>query len=1036
MDVILVKLLAAFLALSQVAVRPDAIVTRFDRDRDQAQVVQILREGCAHMRKAFDIESIDIDGLLETALDDPKAFTGDIKAFRGLNFSDLPPLYRQFCKNEDVANSPADIGAVIDWYDHAVADLPDAGKLKRMRLPGMSTVLDAEGERFAEVFQPENRRVWVPLAKIPEHVRKAFVAAEDKRFYEHHGIDERGLIRAMVGNLARAGRPQGGSTITQQVAKNLLVGDDLTYERKIREMIVAARIEQTLTKDEILELYLNTIYLGRGAWGVELAAESYFGKPAAQLSIAEGAMLAGLTKGPSYYNPDRHPERVRGRLAYVLGRMQENDAITAAQAAEAREAVLDFVPYHRITRNSGFYMLDQIEREARGLPGVESLTAASATVKSTIRPALQEATETALQDGLARYESRTGRAKFEGPETNLAEAIAKLAKADAKEANAKAEDDGDGAPAASDAAAKSSADAKAGTTAGEPAGKPAGKAVAKKPLPRPDPRPDPAWQRALEEARLPLYDVHWVPAVVVDTGGQKGGPKVGLADGRVMPLSVPSAAIRRALSQWDVVYVDVAERRGKAARASLRIRPSVQGGVVVLENKTGRILAMAGGFSYPLSQLNRTTQTRRQPGSSLKPFTYLAALHKGLQPNTLVRDQPITLPPIDNTSSMRESDYWTPKNYSGGSSGILTLRLGLEYSKNQVTAQLLDGAIESDPKQSLADVCALTKEAGVYDDCINYYPFVLGAQPARLIDLAAFYAAIANEGQKPTPYAVESIEEQGREVFRRTPTFTTLAGGDRVAFVQLRSMLQGVVARGTANAISKLSPYVAGKTGTSDGENDAWFVGFSNDVTVAVWVGYDNADGKRRTLGSGQTGGSVAVPIFADVMEAAWRTVAARTPLAPPSAQAQRRLVQLPIDLRSGTRLSERSSGAFMEYFRVDGSDQVVDTRNELVSESDTYAYGEPTDGESYGYGYGTYGQEYPNYQYRYRSSPYAQGQTYGNGYQYQQGWSSGGGIFGELGRLFGGEPYRGYQRQQQREAHPSRRVDPQYPYAERERFW
>ena len=250
------------------------------------------------MRKAFDIEDINLEELIATALDDPQAI-GENKAFRGINFADLQTAYRQFCKNETVAVPAVDLGAVIDFYNKAVADLPDHTKLKGLKLPGASVVLDRKGEPFAEVFEENQRRVWVVLADIPEHVQKAFVAAEDGRFYQHKGIDERGLIRAFIGNLAQSRRPQGGSTITQQIAKNLLVGDDLTYERKIREMIVASRVERELSKGEILELYLNSVYLGRGSWGIEMAARAYFGKSADALELAEGAFLAGLTKGPN-----------------------------------------------------------------------------------------------------------------------------------------------------------------------------------------------------------------------------------------------------------------------------------------------------------------------------------------------------------------------------------------------------------------------------------------------------------------------------------------------------------------------------------------------------------------------------------------------------------------------------------------------------------------------------------------------------------------------------------------------------------------
>ena len=251
MDMILIKILAAFLTLSVVTTRPDNIKTQFDAAHDQAEVTQILRDGCNHMRKAFDVESLDLDDLIKTALDDPDALSTEIPALHGLHFDTLVSVYRQFCKNEEVKDSPVDLAQVITFFNGAVVDLPDPSRLKGARNLGSGGILDAQGEHFADLSE-SSRRVWVPLRDIPAHVQQAFVAAEDKRFYEHKGIDERGLIRAMVENLARPGRPQGGSTITQQVVKNLLVGDDVTYERKMREIIVATRLERTLTKPEIL----------------------------------------------------------------------------------------------------------------------------------------------------------------------------------------------------------------------------------------------------------------------------------------------------------------------------------------------------------------------------------------------------------------------------------------------------------------------------------------------------------------------------------------------------------------------------------------------------------------------------------------------------------------------------------------------------------------------------------------------------------------------------------------------------------------
>jgi penicillin-binding protein 1A len=943
MDMILVKIFATALALSEVMTQPQAVKTHFDPVQDQAEVVQILRNGCAHMRSAFDIESINVDDLISTALNDPKAVGGEIKAFHGINFADLNTAYQQFCKNESVAKPVVDLGQVIEFFNNAAADLPDQTRLKGRKLPNLSVVLDGKGGRFADVFEPGNRRVWVPLAAVPDYVQKAFVAAEDRRFFQHHGVDERGIIRAFIGNLADPGRPQGGSTITQQLVKNLLVGEDVTYERKIREMIVASRLESTLSKAEILELYLNSAYMGRGSWGVEMAARCYFGKSAKSLTAAEGAMLAGLLKGPSYFNPDRHPDRAKERLAYVLGRMQEDGVITAEQKEAALAAPPKLVSLERPRRDSGLHFIDFLGREAKS-DGVDNLTAEPYTVHSTIDATVQRAAEAALQEGLAHYEIAAGRMQFRGPEANIAEAIQKLG----------------GTPAAVSAAL---------------------------------PDVTPPWRQALQAVRLPLYDVHWEAAVILDKGGKRGDGAihVGLRDGRVLPLNAWTSQIRRALNLYDIVYVRVPE--GKAAvktkgapgvvagggQAQLRVRPTVQGAALVLENKTGRILAMAGGFSYPLSQLNRASQTQRQPGSAIKPLTYLTALQSGLQPNTLVRNDPITLPPIGSDGgreviarefggTARQEDFWSPRNAGNYAGGLYTLRRGLENSVNIVTAHLLEGGISSDPAKSLDSVCATAVAARIYNDCIRYYPFVLGAQPVRMIDLAAFYAAVANEGARPQPHAIESIEMDGRTVFQYPNAPLPLIGAaDRAAFYQLKTMLQGVVARGTARAIGSLSPYVAGKTGTTEDSVDGWFIGFTNDVTVAVWVGYDNGDGKRRSLGSTETGARVALPIFEPIIQAIWAEgIAPKVALSGPSPEAKRHLIDLPIDYATGDRIivdraardrgvgdrfvGDRATGdhvaedrptagrGFIEHFRLEADGQLNETQYQLVSREDAYA--------------------------------------------------------------------------------------------------
>jgi membrane carboxypeptidase/penicillin-binding protein len=562
---------------------------------------------------------------------------------------------------------------------------------------------------------------------------------------------------------------------------------------------------------------------------------------------------------------------MRERRIYVLERMQEDGAITAEAAAAAREAMPALIPYERPRRDFGFHFADQVVREARTLAGRNGLTSKSYTVHATIDVPLQRALEESLQEGLSRFERESDRVRFQGPEANLSAAIARI----------------EGEPKKTDQ--------------------------------------KPAWQRALANARLPLYDVHWTPAVVVETrGGKHSGEalRVGLADGRMLPLSGDNNAFRRKIKPYDVILVRLSESKSKA-RAELRVRPEVQGTAVVLENKTGRILAMAGGFSYPLSQLNRATQAQRQPGSAIKPLSYLAALQNGLQPNTLIQDEPITFPPIGG-----RGDSWSPKNYEGGASGTMTLRKALENSRNLATVHLLDGGIAAKPEQSLNRLCGLALELQIYRDCAKYYPFMLGAQPVRPIDLAAFYAAIANEGVRPSPHAVEAIEQDGKTYRREAPASASPSAPDRAAFYQLKTMMQGVLARGTARALAPLSPYVAGKTGTTEDQNDAWFVGFTNDITVAVWVGYDNAGDSRRTLGDGSTGAAVAAPIFESIMQAAWSHGVSKTALAPPSVEAKSELSCKSVDPETG----ESSRRGTAECLRLDPKGRPIEARYRLVS--------------------------------------------------------------------------------------------------------
>lgn len=920
MNPLLIKLLAVGLTVSQVFTRPpEQIQTKFDPAADQAKVAAIIHDGCAFAAKETKADG-NFKQLIELALataemvkktpkPDPgtkpsangptpapgsttvtteKMSTGSLLA--DLDFDSLRAIFNQLCFDEKVENSPLKLDEVIAFYNAAMADLPDFHKLKGLKLAETSTVLDRKGKRYTDIYAKANRRTYIPIAEIPQHVKQAFLAAEDQRFAQHIGVDLHGIMRAFQSSLQAAGRPQGGSTITQQVIKNLLAGDDLTFERKMREMVLAVQVEGTyggqkfMAKDEILELYLNQIYLGCASWGIETAAQSYFGKSARELKPFEAAFLAGLTQGPNYHSPEKYPERALKRYTYVIGRMKEDGFISEADAtaylAKAEKDPKEFVRKEmgviRCEQPKSFYIVDEIQHDVR--KKIEeynqkngkalALDAGSFTIRSTVHPELQKAAETALQDGLAEYERQSGRSTFQGPVGSIKADIEKY---------------------------------------------------------------DSDWQHQIATARIKMHDVQWPLAVYLGTKLQtsKGEvytvkqPIVGLADGRTARLTGLPANAK--LEVYDLIFVNV-QGEGRNLVATVRNPPLVQGAIVVLEAKTGRVLALSGGFSFGASELNRVTETFRQPGSTLKPFVYLSALNLNYQPNTQIPNTSITLPPLE-----RGAKAWTPKNYDGAGGGLVTIRRAIERSLNLPTVRLMATMTPSpnggdDPTRALDYIRQITHEIGIYQNPARLYPFVLGAQPVRLLDMAVAYATIANIAApiagncpmclKPVPQFVQSIEQNGQMIYDRpleSAEFTSrqsVASLDRVSIYQMRRILEGTVARGTAVSLKEFAGKIAGKTGTSNNENDAWFMGFTNDLVVGVWVGYDN-NNIRPNLGSKFTGASVALPIASKVFRKSFEVYRPAEELAPMPADVAQLAVEKTIDLGTG-----EFGGTFKEVFR------------------------------------------------------------------------------------------------------------------------
>ena len=732
-------------------------------------------------------------------------------------------------------------------------DLPDYRFLADYEPPQMSRIYAADSRLMAELAN--ERRVFVPLEAIPQRVQQAFVSAEDQRFWEHQGVDPIGVGRAVVTALEQYGsgrRMSGASTITQQVAKNMLVGADRTMTRKVREAILALRIEQALPKERILELYLNEIFLGAQAYGVAAAAQAYFNKALDELTLAEAAFLGALPKAPNNYNPVRFPEAAKARRDWVIDRMAEDGAITAAEAAAARAEPL--VP--RPTRRPevlavGQHFTEEVRRELVSRFGPEQAAEGGLVVRTSLDPALQAATEGALRNGLTAYDRRRG--GWRGP-------VARIS------------------PAAT------------------------------------------AWLPALAEVERPggaLPD--WRLAVVLEIRGNEA--RLGLVDRadprgpaqpRTATLALEDAAwARRALDNnrlggtprriadvvapGDVVLVEAAGGGpgGAAARPermALRQAPAVEGAIVALDPETGRVLAMAGGWSFDKSQFNRVTQAIRQPGSSFKPFVYLTALEAGIPPNQRFLDGPFEL--------QTAQGVWRPTNYGGGTgAGYVTIRTALEKSYNLVTVRLA----QEIGMDRVSDVAA---RFGVIPNMPRYLAMSLGAGETTVLRMAAGYASFVNGGREVAPTLIDTVQDhRGRLIWRsdvRRCAGCDAAGpaagppalaGERrlvtdpIAAYQMVNLLTGVVQRGTgARAGEGLGRPIAGKTGTTDDYKDAWFVGFTPDIVVAVWIGFDEPRSLRAPGENGQdvTGGRLAAPIFREVLAAALRDSPAVPFRAPP----------------------------------------------------------------------------------------------------------------------------------------------------------
>ncbi|MBM1631869.1 penicillin-binding protein 1A [Sulfitobacter mediterraneus] len=771
------------------------------------------------------------------------------------------------------------IGAVFWMYGR---DLPSHESLAQYTPPTISRIYSGQG-RLIDEFAKE-RRLFAPADTIPDLIKQAFISAEDKNFYQHEGYDLRGIAAAAIDAVRSRGRDvRGASTITQQVMKNFLLSGDRRAERKIKEIILAARLEETLPKEKILELYLNEIFLGQNSYGVAAASQTYFNKTLGELAPHEAAFLASLPKAPSDFHPVRRKERLLSRRNFVLREMFENGYISKAEY-EAEKAL----PL-RSVQNGDFesfkaelpprdYFTDEIRRQLSENFGEGEFFTGGLTVRATIDNEMQPIAANALRLQLEQYDRGRGIWRGTG-ETLPAEALETEEK----------------------------------------------------------------WRAALAELRVPRdidLEDQWYPAVVLEIG--ENDARIGIegveddTDGHWIPAKDVQWARKRLddgtlakkarvagdlLSVGDVVLVRrmTADDDGSFIRWTLRQVPQVQGGFVAMDADTGRVIAMQGGFSYQSSVFNRATQARRQPGSSFKPFVYASALDSGYSPATIVVDAPIE---IDTPQGV-----WRPKNASHKFYGPTPLRTGIEQSRNLMTIRLAQ-------EVGMDVVGSYAERFGVYDDLSPVLANALGSQETTLFQMVSAYAMFANGGERVQPTLVDRVQDRyGRTVYQHDQRLcndckqVSLAPGqaprvisnrervmDPVTAYQLTSMMRGVVERGTARKAINLPVPIAGKTGTTNDEKDAWFVGFSSNIVAGCYIGFDTP----RAMGRGSGGGALCAPVFQRFMSQAIKKYGGGDFKVPENC------VFINIDRFTGARLSDGASGnnVVSECFR-DGEEPI-----------------------------------------------------------------------------------------------------------------
>jgi penicillin-binding protein 1A len=745
---------------------------------------------------------------------------------------------------------------------HFGRDLPDYKQLAVYEPPLMTRVHAADGRLMYEYAREP--RLFVPIAATPQVVINAFLSAEDKNFYSHSGIDVLGVARAILTNLRNIGNARrlvGASTITQQVAKNFLLSNEVTIDRKVKEAILAFRIEHAFDKDRILELYLNQIYLGRASYGIAAAALNYFNKSLDELTLAQVAYLAALPKAPNNYHPVTRIEAAIARRNWVLSRMEQDKYISSRQAYLAKESPLEVYDREATEFIDADYFTEEVRRQLYSMFGEKALYEGGLSVRTTLNPRLQRIARRSLRQGLEGYDRRHG---WRGP----------LAHVD----------------------------------------------------------PGPSWDEALSQVPRPAALGTWQMAVVLDLSPTEATIGIDGGGAGVIPVSELKWArawvkgeklgprIKRpsdVLEAGDVVAVEAVTLKdppGTRGRTfALRQIPDIEGAIVVMDPHTGRLLAMVGGYDFEDSQFNRAIQAWRQPGSAFKPFVYTAALDDGFTPSSLILDEPFV---IDQGPGLGK---WRPANYTKKFYGPSTLRLGIEKSRNLMTVRLAQYI-------GMDRIAEYARRFGVIENMPRILSMALGAGETTLLKLTTGYATLVNGGKRIDPTLIDRIQDRrGRNIYRHDTrpcegcSATHWSGQaepvipdvraqvvDPSTAYQMVSLLQGVVQRGTGVRIRSVGKPLAGKTGTTNESRDTWFIGFSPDLAIGVFAGFD----RPRSLGARETGSNVAAPIFKSfVIEAL-----ADQPSIPFRIPPGIRLVR--VNARTGLPARRGDKGVILEAFK------------------------------------------------------------------------------------------------------------------------